>query len=130
MATAAFNAHPVTRRLEKAKFSKAQVDAQVEVLVEITDNLATKDDIESLRLATKDDIESLKIATHKDIESLRLATQNDIESLRLSTRKDIEHLDESFDLKLKTLASGLTNSLTFRFGAIAAIVGGMVKYLP
>jgi len=42
MATTAFNAHNVIKRYEKADVPKKQIDAHVEVLVEVTDELVTK----------------------------------------------------------------------------------------
>jgi hypothetical protein len=40
--------------------------------------LATKQDLESLRVATKQDLESLRVATKQDLESLRVATTQDL----------------------------------------------------
>ena len=54
--------------------------------------VATKSDIESLRVATKSDIESLRVATKTDIELLRVATQRDIAELKAATQADIAEL--------------------------------------
>jgi len=126
MTTAAFDTHKAARTLTTAGFTNEQVEANIEVLMEVTSNLATKDDIESLRLSTKDDIESLRLATKQDTESLRLATKQDTDALH----KDIEHLDQSFDLKLKALQNELTNSLTMRFIGIIGTSILLMKYLP
>ena len=126
MTTAAFDTHRAAKILTTAGFTNEQVDANIEVLMEVTNNLATKDDIESLRLSTKDDIESLRLSTKDDIESLRLSTKQDTDSLH----KDIEHLDQSFDLKLKALQNGLTNSLTMRFIGLVGTGIFLMKYLP
>ena len=115
MTTAAFDTHKAARTLTTAGFTNEQVEANIEVLMEVTSNLATKDDIESLRLATKQDIESLRLSTKQDTDSLH---------------KDIEHLDQSFDLKLKALQSELTNSLTMRFIGIIGTGILLMKYLP
>jgi hypothetical protein len=126
MTTVAFDTHRAAKILTTAGFTNEQVDANIEVLMEVTNNLATKDDIESLRLSTKDDIESLRLSTKDDIESLRLSTKQDTDSLH----KDIEHLDQSFDLKLKALQNGLTNSLTMRFIGLVGTGIFLMKYLP
>lgn len=126
MTTAAFDTHRAAKILTTAGFTNEQVDANIEVLMEVTNNLATKDDIESLRLSTKDDVESLRLSTKDDIESLRLSTKQDTDSLH----KDIEHLDQSFDLKLKALQNGLTNSLTMRFIGLVGTGIFLMKYLP
>ena len=115
MTTAAFDTHRAAKILTTAGFTSEQVDANIEVLMEVTNNLATKGDIESLRLSTKDDIESLRLSTKQDTDSLH---------------KDIEHLDQSFDLKLKALQNGLTNSLTMRFIGLVGTGIFLMKYLP
>ena len=104
MTTAAFDTHKAARILTTAGFTNEQVEANIEVLMEVISNLATKDDIQSLRLATKQDTDSL--------------------------HKDIEHLDQSFDLKLKALQNELTNSLTMRFIGIIGTGILFMKYLP
>ena len=104
MTTAAFDTHKAARILTTAGFTNEQVEANIEVLMEVISNLATKDDIQSLHLATKQDTDSL--------------------------HKDIEHLDQSFDLKLKALQNELTNSLTMRFIGIIGTGILLMKYLP
>jgi len=59
-------------------------------------DVATKQDIESLRVATKQDIESLRVATKQDIESLRVATKQDVASLRESIVSLREVMQERF----------------------------------
>ena len=54
--------------------------------------VATKSDIESLRVATKTDIELLRVATQRDIAELKAATQQDIAELKAATQADIAEL--------------------------------------
>ena len=54
--------------------------------------VATKSDIESLRVATKTDIELLRVATQRDIAELKAATQQDIAELKAATQQDIAEL--------------------------------------
>jgi hypothetical protein len=61
-----------------------------EHLGEIIPTLATKVDLEELRLATKVDLEELRLATKADLEEHRLATKADLEELRLATKADLE----------------------------------------
>ena len=58
------------------------------------DNLrvATKSDLDHLRVATKADLQSLSQTTKADLETVRLAMKADLESLRLTTTADIENL--------------------------------------
>lgn len=55
--------------------------------------VATKSDIESLRVATKTDIELLRVATQRDIAELKAATQQDIAELKAATQADIAELN-------------------------------------
>ena len=54
--------------------------------------VATKSDIESLRVATKTDIELLRVATQRDIAELKAAAQQDIAELKAATQADIAEL--------------------------------------
>jgi len=58
------------------------------------DNLrvATKADLDNLRVATKADLQSLSQTTKADLENVRLAMKADLESLRQTTTADIENL--------------------------------------
>jgi hypothetical protein len=71
------------------------------MLIAISREMATKDDIESLRRATKDDIEALR----KEIEGLRMATKEDVEGLRkvMATKEDLEKLRVYVDARLDDL---------------------------
>ena len=53
-------------------------------------DVATKHDIDALRVATKHDIDTLRVATKHDIDTLRVATKRDIDALRASVSKDLE----------------------------------------
>src|SRR4249920_3007037 len=78
---------------DKAHFSNEQAEGMADAISEIVRNdIATKEDIESLRAATKADIDSLRVSTKADIDSLRAATKADIDSLRVSTKADIDSL--------------------------------------
>jgi len=94
------------------KQAEAQAEVLSETMSLNLDKLATKDDIkdmatkadlaevrsaiEGLRVATKADIEGLRVATkadqaevRSDIEGLRVATKTDIEGLRVATKADL-----------------------------------------
>ena len=64
-------------------------------------DIATKTDLEHLRVATKTDIEHLRVATKTDIEHLRVATKTDIENLRVATKTDLEHLRSEITLSFR-----------------------------
>lgn len=74
--------------------AKAVIDALER---EMMDKLATKADLENLRIATKADIENLRIATKADIDNLRASTKGDIDNLRAATKADFANLRLEFD---------------------------------
>lgn len=107
----AFDTHQFVKHLTANGFTEQQAEALAREQVNLLNsNLATKADIEALRLATKADIESVKA----DIETLRLATKADIETLRQETRADIESVKADL--------------LKWMFGAMIA-QGGLVVAL-
>lgn len=71
--------------------------------------LATKPDLENLRLATKSDIENLRMATKSDIENLRLASKSDIETLRLATKSELENHRLATQQDLELLRRDITS---------------------
>jgi hypothetical protein len=68
----------------------------------------------SKEMATKEDIEKLRIGTEEKIESLRKATKEDIESLR----KDMEKLE----VGLKSYVDARINDLNRRIGDLYGVM--------
>ena len=104
-----------------------------------TFRLATKADIEALRLATKADIagvqqeiETLRLATKADIEALRQATKADIEALRQATKADIEALRQATKVDIagvrREIETLKVDLLKWLFGALIA-QGGLIVAL-
>jgi sensor domain CHASE-containing protein len=85
------------------KAAKAVVAAVTSLLTPSFADLATKADLENLRLATKADLEQFKQATKTDFENLRLATKADLENLRLATKADLEQLKQATKADLENL---------------------------
>ena len=85
-----FDTHRFVKNLVQNGFSVQQAEVLAkEQVTPLSEDLATKVDIEALREGTKSDIEALRQATKKDIEALRQATKKDIKTLREATRADI-----------------------------------------
>jgi transposase len=137
---------------EKEREAELIANAIEETQIVLFDNLATKKDLEELRLATKKDLEELRLATKKDLEELRLATKKDLQEFSLITkqdlaimRQDLKLLENEFkkdlqimrqDLKLlenefkKDLQYGLValeQKLTIK---LAAIIAALLTFLP
>ena len=91
MAGLAFDTLAYARRMEAVGFSRDQAEAMADEQAKLLDErLATKTDLEALKLAVGKDIEALRLAVGKDIESLRLAVGKDIEALRVATKADLQ----------------------------------------
>jgi phytoene/squalene synthetase len=84
------------------------------MLLALSREIATKEDVESLRKATKEDIESLRKATKEDIENLRRATKEDIEKLK----EDMKGLKA----ELKSYMDEKVNSLNMRVSDLYGVV--------
>jgi hypothetical protein len=62
-------------------------------------DVATKSDLDQLRVATKSDLDQLRVATKSDLDQLRVATKSDLDQLRVATNSDLDHLREVMDLR-------------------------------
>ena len=105
--------------LEQADFTIKQARALTKVLEEDHQNLATKEDINSLRMATKDDIRFLesRIAT---LES-RMATKEETQSIR----RDIKDIQEDIKDIRGDIKSMATEISKLRYDTIKWIVAGI-----
>ncbi len=90
----AYDIFELAKDLKEANVSEKKINAFVKFEKakdeHLLNNLATKKDIEDLKVSTKKDIEDLKVSTKKDIEDLKVSTKKDIEDLKVSTKKDLE----------------------------------------
>ncbi|NHV96183.1 MAG: DUF1640 domain-containing protein [Thaumarchaeota archaeon] len=74
------------------------------MLLAVSKEMATKDDIEGLKKATKEEIENLRVATKAEIEGLK----EDVENLKVAMeglKKDIESLREDVEGLKKDMES-------------------------
>ena len=121
------------RRLTEAGMPEPHAEAVVREQVHVIEhNLATKADIEQLRLENKTDFESVR----GEIEKLRLETKADTEKLRLETKADTEKLRLETKAEFKSVRGEITKAkldlIKWVFGAdiaLVAIVIAAVKLL-
>ncbi|MBP7704253.1 MAG: hypothetical protein KA105_03070 [Caulobacter sp.] len=100
----AFDTLSASKQLREAGMEQGMAEAVVAVFQHAASppdigHLATKDDLETLRMATKQDLETLRIATKQDLEALRAATKHDLEALRIATKEDIADMATRTDLE-------------------------------
>jgi hypothetical protein len=68
---------------DRAHFTNEQAEGMAEAISEVVQNdIATKTDIESLRISTNTDIESLRISTKADIRECELRLETKIEATK------------------------------------------------
>ena len=79
-------------RKRLAELLVSEPDVRLAIINAVLRDVATKDDIESLRAATKSDMEALRAATKDDMESLKREFKSDMESLRKEFKGDVESL--------------------------------------
>ena len=87
-----------------------------------------KEDVEKLRAVTKDDIEKLRTELKEDIEKLGISTKENIEKLRIETREDIEKLRSEFRNELNQFRSELNqlrSEVHSNFRWIVGLIFGM-----
>ena len=112
----AFDTLAYARRLEVAGFSRQQAETLAEEQAKLIDErLATKADIEALRLATKADIASVKA----DIEGLKLATNSSIREAELRLEGKVEGVKADI---LKWMVGTMGVQTVVIIGAVVALV--------
>ena len=118
-----------TTILTTTGFTEQQAEAQTALLIDvIAGELATKHDIETLRL----EIENVGAALKRDIETLRLEIENvqaalkrDLETVRAELKHDLETVRAELKRDLKELEL----RLTIKLGAMLALAVGAVATL-
>ena len=86
-----FDTHRFVRNLVASGFTEKQAEALADEQINLLNsNLATKADIETLRMSTESSMEALRLSTESSVETLRLSTESSMEALRLSTEAKIE----------------------------------------
>jgi len=65
--------------------------------------LATKADMDNLRVATKADLDNLRVATKADLQSLSQTTKADLETVRLAMKVDLQSLSQTTKADLETV---------------------------
>ncbi|MGK5094455.1 hypothetical protein WDW89_20870 [Deltaproteobacteria bacterium TL4] len=135
-----FDTLEYSERLQTVGFTSEQAKVQAETLKTILDdNIATKRDIEELRVELKRDImgntqhiEGVRVELKRDIEELRVELKHDImgntqhiEGVRVELKRDIEELR----VELKRDLEEMGMKLTIRLGGMMVVAVGAVATL-
>jgi len=125
MTESAFDTHREFQRLRDAGFEDKKAEAIIHSMnAVLIGGVATKTDIENLRVATKTDIEQLKTATEGELKAIR----SDIKHLQETTSSDIENLKETTATKAE-LAQSETRTTRWIVGTAMALAGVLIVYL-
>lgn len=109
-------------KLQRAGFVEEQADALTLALAgELSEQLATKTDLNELRIATKADINELRITTQRDINELRTATEAEFRSVR----SEIRELRTELCAEIKIIHMRIDN-LESRFNLVFALLSLLV----
>jgi hypothetical protein len=88
--TIPFDTYAYVKQLTAAGVPESQAEVHARALAALVDEeLATKRDLEELRIATKHDLDELRIATKRDLDELRIATKRDLDEFRIATQRDL-----------------------------------------
>ena len=128
--------------LEGRGVERRLAEAHAEAIDEASrDDLATKADINDLRLATSADINDLRLTTKAAMDELRLSTKSELNELRQSTKSDLNELLQSTksdlnELRLATradiseLRAEMYRAMMLQAGVIVGATVALIKLLP
>jgi hypothetical protein len=129
MRTVAFDTHAQVKRLVAAGFTETQAEAEVQVISElIEDQLATKRDIESIRLeieSIRREIELLRL----DMKEMETGLRRDIASMETGLRRDMKQMETNIQRDIKESESRMTIRLGLMMAGAIAVVAALVKLL-
>jgi len=106
--------------------ARAVVDAMER---DMLTQLASKSDLENLRLAVKADMEHLQLAVKADVVHLQLAVKADVDHLRLSVKSDIDAVGSRVDAltrEFRLERELLRSSMTIRLGSMLVVALGLL----
>jgi hypothetical protein len=101
--------------------ARAVVDAMEH---DMATTLATKSDLENLRLATKSDLENLRLATKSEFEKLTLVTEQKLELLRKDMETGHRELADKIDDLGRSVSKDIAAvelKMTVKLGTIIAV---------
>jgi len=123
----------ISRRMRDAGATEPVAEAMAKTFAESTavvrEDLATKADLEALRLATKTDLETFRLATKTDLEALRVATKADIGALGIETKNEINGLKLELAQLETRIQAGQNRLLVWIGGMLVATIGATVTLI-
>ena len=126
MKVVAFDTLEFVKRLRAANFTEAQAEAMAEAIAAVvTDQLATKADLQELRRELGSDINEFRRYMDAGLETVRRDLETQIEGVR----RDLETQIEALRREIKESEYRVTIRLGGMLAAAIAIVAALVKLL-
>ena len=98
------------------------VDSQAEAVIAVmSDNLATKDDLENLRLATQRDMKDLGTSLRHEMKEMNTSIRSDMKEMNTSIRSDMTN---GFDTVAHDI-KGVHVKIDYQFSLLKWMVGIM-----
>ena len=76
-------------------------------------------------VATKQDLDALRVATNQDLDALRVATKQDLDALRVATKQDLALLSAEIRAEVGDKISGLQRTMISLMVLLTGIFGGI-----
>lgn len=112
MAEPVFDTQQAVKHLrDEAGFEQKAAEAMVEVLANALAAVATKRDLEDLRVVTKRDLDEHRTETKRDLSELRTELKHDQEAHRAATEKRLDQHER----KTQAAIDGLRQEMDDRF---------------
>jgi len=126
MKVVAFDTLEFVKRLRAANFTEAQAEAMAEAIAAVvTDQLATKADLQELRRELGSDINEFRRYMDAGLETVR----RDLETQIAGVRRDLETQIEALRREIKESEYRVTIRLGGMLAAAIAVVAALVKLL-
>ena len=126
MKVVAFDTLEFVKRLRAANFTEAQAEAMAEAIAAVvTDQLATKADLQELRRELGSDINEFRRYMDAGLETVRRDLETQIEGVR----RDLETQIEALRREIKESEYRVTIRLGGMLAAAIAVVAALVKLL-
>ncbi len=128
----AFDTLSASKQLREAGMEQGVAEAVVAVFQHAASppdigHLATKDDLETLRMATKQDLETLRMATKEDIADM--ATRTDLENQGATIRSDLRADIMASEARVRETIRLQGWALMGGVGLMLALFGGVAGVL-
>ena len=90
------------------------------------EHVATREDMDRLKIATRDDMEKLNVAIRDDMEKLNVAIHDDMEKLNVAIRDDMEKLKTDLERQITELKAHSNTQFRWTVGLFVSVAGVIV----